>query len=335
MNNVRQAVEAFLENYKDKRIAVAVSGGSDSLALLYAVYEAVGNENLVVFHFNHNLRPEAEAEAHLVAEITARMGIPCAVRVWHHESHKKDGHNLMQKARIARYSAFKELCEEYNVDAVCVGHTADDVAESFMMRLGRGSGIAGLASMRSSGDVLGVSVIRPILSCTRQGLKDYLTSRGQDWVNDPSNEKTDFLRVRVRRAKEAFEKIGLPFESIFASSVSLRRAEDALNAWAEQLWCNVMTVVNEKTIEINNEFWQQQQEMQLRLLAKIMLHFTGDTLAPRTSKRLNLLDVMSKTEVGKWTLGGVIFEKKKEVITCRAEKQAAVKRVEKLLKKSL
>lgn len=332
--NVQKSVEAFLSTYKDKKIAVAVSGGSDSLALFYAVYEAVGNENLVVFHFNHGLRAEANSEAQMVSEISARMGVPCAVRTWYHaeESPVKDGHNLMQKARIARYQAFKELCEEFHIEAVCVGHTADDVSESFMMRLGRGSGLSGLASMRVEGDVLGVPVIRPVLSCSRQDLKDYLTSRGQEWINDPSNEKTDFLRVRVRRAKDAFAKIGLPFESIFASSVSLRRAEDALEAWTNDLWLNVVESENQNDLILNDNFWSLKEEMQLRLISKIMLKLTGDTLAPRTSKRLNLLETMKTSNIGKWTLGGVIFQKKKDVVLCRLEKQSEVKIVENLLK---
>lgn len=333
---VTESVQAFMQGYKDKKIAVAVSGGSDSLALLYALYEERGTDNLLVFHFDHNLRAESKTEAEQVSAICARMGVPCAVRTWEEPNQKPaSGHNLLQRARQARYAAFRELSVEYGAEAVCVGHTADDVAESFIMRLGRGSGLSGLASMRREGEVLGVNVLRPVLNCSRADLKQYLESRGQEWINDPSNNKDQYLRVRVRQSKEAFEKIGLPFDSLFASANALRRSEDALNAWCDQLWEQLVQKSDKGGLLLSCNFWAQTEEMQLRLLSRVMVELTGDALSPRTSKRQNLMAMMAAENTGKWTLGGVIFEKKKTgSIACVPEDYPELLRVEALLKQA-
>ena len=332
---VNEVVKNFIKPFAEKRIAVAVSGGSDSLALLYALYEELGTTNLVVFHFDHGLRVESKNEAQWVSELCAGLGLPCAIRTWSAEGRSRlDAQNMLQKARQARYAAFRELCKEYQVEAVCLGHTADDVSESFVMRLGRGSGLAGLSAMQSVGEVLGVKVLRPVLDCSRQSLKDYLTNRDQTWVSDPSNEKETYLRVRVRHAKDVFEKMGLAFESIYASAQSLRRAENALNTWCQQLWDEIIHTNGNGSLTFNELFWHQVEEMQLRLLSKAMVEMTGDPLSPRTSKRISLLENMREVENGKWTLGGVIFEKKKGHLKCAPEAHPELLRVEKLLKRS-
>ena len=106
--------------------------------------------------------------------------------------------NLQDSARRARYRLIAEWALRRELNVVCLGHTRDDVAENFLMRLSRQSGVDGLAQMSKVFKKEGVRFCRPLLSTSRQSLRAFLKRQKVNWIDDPSNENDEFQRVRIR-----------------------------------------------------------------------------------------------------------------------------------------
>lgn len=193
-------------------LAVAVSGGSDSMALLSiaAGWARDRGRDLHAVTVDHGLRSESAAEAAFVADHAARIG------VGHHilQVGEMAPGNLSAAAREARYSLMASWAVEQKVMAVALGHSMDDQAETLLMRLARGSGVDGLASMRPRRDWQGVAWIRPMLAIRRQDLRTWLRAEGIPWIDDPSNEDLGFDRVKARRALSLLEPVGITVEGL-------------------------------------------------------------------------------------------------------------------------
>jgi len=212
---------------KPTRIGVAVSGGSDSLALLHAVWASgVGVEAVTV---DHRLRPEAAAEAALVADICNALGVPHSVLRW--EGWDGKG-NLQDHARQNRYALIAGWATARGLPSVALGHTMDDQAETMLMRLAREAGVEGLAAMRPVFEREGMRFDRPFLSERRADLRAYLEELGLRWVEDPSNEDQGFARVRARKVLEAVGPLGIGAEALSRVALNLRDASDALGRTA-------------------------------------------------------------------------------------------------------
>lgn len=184
----------------DAPIVIAVSGGSDSVALLRLYTEfAAANLNISKPHcvtINHGLRKEAAEEAHFVASICRALG--CSHKTLHWEGVKPQSH-LQASAREARHHLLRQEALAVGAGAVLLGHSLDDQTETYVMRKKRSDSVRGLASIAPAtlfgGDVW---FTRPLLKASRQDLRNYLTSQNQSWVEDPSNQDMQFERVRVR-----------------------------------------------------------------------------------------------------------------------------------------
>ncbi|MEZ5830489.1 MAG: tRNA lysidine(34) synthetase TilS [Dongiaceae bacterium] len=188
-------------------IAVAVSGGSDSLGLGLQLAEWVTGQNghLHVLTVDHGLRPEAAAEcAHVVETFAAIPRCSADVLRWQGE---KPAHGLQAAARNARYALMTAWCRARGILHLAVAHTAEDQAETVAMRSAHGSGASGLAGMAAARPEQGVRLIRPLLAVSRQAIRAWLKERGQSWVDDPSNELSKFERVRIRRSLDAEQSL--------------------------------------------------------------------------------------------------------------------------------
>lgn len=180
------------------RIAVAVSGGGDSLALLFLLEElrAELGVTLTVVHFNHRLRGDAaDADERFVRELAGQRGLECLVRSEDvAAAAERSGTNLEEEARKRRYAYFREIVREGKATRVATGHTADDQAETVLARLARGSGLRGLTGIHP---VLG-PIVRPLLEVRRGDLRAYLGERSQLWREDETNGDTRRFRARIR-----------------------------------------------------------------------------------------------------------------------------------------
>ncbi|MFE3837349.1 tRNA lysidine(34) synthetase TilS [Pseudogemmobacter sonorensis] len=190
------------------RLGLAVSGGGDSMAMLHLMAGLAGAAGwrLSVASVDHRLRPESAEEAAFVARICARLGLGHDLLVW--RDRPATG-NLMQEASRARHRLLSDWARGRDLAAVCLGHTATDQAETFLMGLSRRSGLEGLAGMAPSRMECGMRFIRPLLGVERAALRDYLLRRGLGWRDDPSNENPRYLRARARKALATLAPLGI------------------------------------------------------------------------------------------------------------------------------
>jgi tRNA(Ile)-lysidine synthase len=214
------------------QIAVAVSGGSDSLALLHLVHAAFADQTRIhAATVDHGLRPEAAQEADAVAQACTALGIPHDTLRW--QGWNGQG-NLQDQARQARYALLTAWCLDNGIADLAVGHTADDQAETVLMRLARSSGVQGLSGMRPRRDLGGVILHRPLLTATRGDLRDVLRSKGLKWIDDPSNSDTTYDRVAMRAALPDLEKLGITGRVLSDVAANMARANDALAQYTAQ-----------------------------------------------------------------------------------------------------
>jgi tRNA(Ile)-lysidine synthase len=212
------------------RLGLAVSGGPDSLALLLLA-EAVMPGKVEVATVDHGLRPESTSEAAMVAELCAGHGIP------HRMLQVKVGAgNLQDRARAARYAALGKWMRERGLAALATAHHADDQAETLVMRLNRGSGLAGLAGVRARGNVPGtrLPLLRPLLGWRRAELGEIVAAAGLAPVADPSNEDERFDRARIRKALREVDWLDVTALSV--SAAHLAEAEAVLQWAAQREW---------------------------------------------------------------------------------------------------
>ena len=179
-------------------IGLAVSGGADSTALLAALADlrAALGFNAVVLHVDHGLRPDSHDDARFVEALAARFGLPC--RTLRARIRRRPRESLEMAARRTRLAFFARMTRELGLDAIATGHHADDVAETFIMRMARGAGPEGLAGLKPVSHVDGITFIRPLLGLRDSDLRAYLCRRGLTWREDSTNADTSILRNKVR-----------------------------------------------------------------------------------------------------------------------------------------
>lgn len=211
-------------------LGLAVSGGPDSLALLLLAHAALPGR-IAVASIDHGLRPEAAGEVALVERIAGERGIPFTpITV------SLAPGNTQARAREARYAALADWAGQAKLGAVATAHHADDQAETLLMRLNRGSGLAGLAGVRARATIAGseVTLLRPLLGWRKAELIEVVTAAGITPARDPSNTNPAFDRARLRAALADADWLD-PVQ-IAASVAHLAEGWQALEWYAELDW---------------------------------------------------------------------------------------------------
>ncbi|MEO0621314.1 MAG: tRNA lysidine(34) synthetase TilS [Pseudomonadota bacterium] len=199
-------------------LGIAVSGGSDSTALLLIAADWAKGRPLHAVTVDHGLRPESGAEAAGVGRLAARIGIPHTVLHWLDAS---PGGNLQARAREARHRLIGTWARDLGLSSVLLGHTLDDQAETVVLRMLRGSGLDGLAGMSERSRISGTLWLRPFLGLSREALRTELRRRGVGWSEDPSNMDPRFDRVRARQALQGLGALGLTAERLAETATRL------------------------------------------------------------------------------------------------------------------
>lgn len=229
-----------LENYN--RIALAVSGGSDSMALLTLVLAwraMLDNPPFIcVLSVDHGLRAGSADEVRQVGAWCQALGVDHAILPWRRPGDV--GGNMQAKARQARYRLMSRWCLEQDMDCLLTGHHLNDQAETFLMRLKKGSGVYGLAAMAPVSRHYGIDIVRPLLDVEKTGLQNFLRHIGQGWIEDPSNWDQRFERVRVRALMTQLAALGLTATEFGETVRRLRRARVALEASVDAHLANVI-----------------------------------------------------------------------------------------------
>ncbi len=231
---VQKLADAFAP-VPPQKLGVAVSGGGDSVALLCLLndWRTAGGPALEAVTVDHGLRPDSAQEAVGVADLCAHLDVPHTTLKWTGWNGKG---NLPDQARRARYQLMSDWAEARGIMVVALGHTLDDVAETFMMRLARGSGLDGLSAMADTVISVGSRSMfyRPMLDWTRTELRDELNRRGQVWTDDPSNEDDRFERVRIRKALTHLNTLGISSAGIAETANKLRTVREDFSQYVSE-----------------------------------------------------------------------------------------------------
>lgn len=213
------------------RLGLAVSGGSDSMALLHLARAWAGDRvHLQVATVDHHLRDGSAQEAAMVATTAQALGL--AHETLHWQGWTGQG-NLQDAARQARQRLLADWSSRVGLDAVALGHTQDDQAETFLLRLARGSGVDGLAGMQARFEAAGTLWLRPLLGLRRADLRDWLRANGIAWADDPSNDNPDFDRVKARKLQDMLAPLGLTPDRLVETAQRMRAARTVLDLAAD------------------------------------------------------------------------------------------------------
>ncbi len=212
MKQLEKQIKSFLEQKgfagKDRLLLVGVSGGPDSICLLHALRTVAKDAGvrLHAAHLNHGLRGnESKADAAYVQSLAKGLGLPSTIRLADTLAFKKaHKQTTEQAARELRYRFFYALAKELKADAVVLGHTADDQAETVLMHMIRGAGLKGIGGMsgtsewRMKSGAPAVTILRPLLNITRKETHEYCDKLKLEPRTDSSNQSTEFWRNRIR-----------------------------------------------------------------------------------------------------------------------------------------
>lgn len=263
-----------------KSIAVAVSGGSDSMALTLLANEWAkkNSVNFIALTVDHRLRVEAKDEAEQVSKWLAKYEIKHKTLTYQGEIPTS---NIEAIAREYRYELLCNYVKENKIDYLFIAHNMDEQSETFFLNLSRGSGVYGLCGMPKNSIKNDVNIIRPMLNFTKDEIKEYLNSLNQKWIEDPSNQDDKYKRVRIRKLKSLLEELELSNERLTKTMQNMERVKETIEFFVDE--CIKTSVsFNEKSVLINREkFIYYPSEIGLRVLANIIQNLAKTPYPPR------------------------------------------------------
>jgi tRNA(Ile)-lysidine synthase len=292
------------------KVALAVSGGADSMALVALASHAPAIlqdcPEFLVLTVDHGLRVEAKQETALVAKAARRFGFDC--QILGGDRNLARG-NLQAAARDLRYRLMTEACHALGVDTLVTAHHLEDQAETFLLRLARGSGVDGLGAMAPQSWCRGVRLIRPFLDTPKARLRDFLVAAHPDigWVEDPSNDDLSFDRVKFRKLAPRLKDAGLTPKRLVETARRMRDAEQVLERAADDLAARAVRVDPAGHCTIDRaEIAGSLQDTRLRLLSRCLTAIGGQTYRPRMTRLQNIMDAIVSTGECRRTLAGCV-----------------------------
>ncbi len=305
------AVFAPLERFE--RLILAVSGGSDSMALLnlaarWQASRGADTPTLEVATVDHGLRPGSREEAQRVGDVSHRLGLTHHILTW--SAGKLTG-GLQDRARQARYALLGELArrdEDVRPVAIVTAHTQEDQAETVLMRIARGSGPDGLQGMRAARPLDGgtdVMLVRPLLGLSRASLRSWLLSEGLSWIEDPSNQDERFERVRLRNVAPVLANVGLTAPMLALAARRQARAVEALESATEALASTCVSLHGGAFASLDGTaFAAAPGELRIRLLGRVLRAFGGTSPDAELAQVERLADDLAREKALRVTLGG-------------------------------
>ena len=298
-------------------VGVAVSGGGDSMALLHLAAQVVPPGRLAAVTVDHGLRQESAAEAAQVAAFCAARGIAHDTLRW--DGRRAQG-NLQEAARDARYRMMAGWAQGRGLGAVLVGHTADDAAETFLMRLAREAGLDGLSGMARDFHRDGMRWLRPLLGAGRADLRALLREADIRWSDDPSNDDRRFQRVRARAALAALGPVGIDAAGLGRVMAQLGEARHALRAAVHALAQRAVTQDRGDLLFDWPLIAEQHHELQRRCLVAAL---TWVASAPYPPRREDVAEIgLALAQDGQRTLHGCVLRRHGPVLRVSREPQA-------------
>ena len=305
-----------------ENLAVAVSGGPDSLALAYLAkcYSIKNKITVKFFLVDHKLRPESTKEAASVKKILQKIGITCEVLSW---KGKKPSRNIQSLAREARYSLLAKECKKNNIKHLLLGHHSNDLFENFLIRVVRGSGLNGLVSFNKSVKYKDedLDILRPLLNLEKNDLINISKIVFKFFIKDPSNINEDYKRTRIRNLLYSLEKEGLDLKKLELTINNLKDSDKSIKFYVKRNLENNSVFLKKSNIyTLGYSFFDQSHEIIFRSLTTIIQKI-GKNYYPVRGKSMNeLIEGVNVKSFSKVTLGGCFIERINDTILISKEK---------------
>lgn len=317
-------INKYKEKFKGKNIGIAVSGGSDSLALAYLAnkYHKKYNYNIIAFTLDHKLRIESSEETKYVKNIMKELKIEHHSLIW---SDKKPKTKIQETARIARYNLLSKACSKYNCKYIFLGHHANDQVETFIIRLGAKSGLEGLSCMRQFSRILtnsgALELVRPLLYYTKDNLIEICKTNKLKWLEDPSNSDLKYLRSKTRKLLVNNDM----FNDFNRAILLFNKLRYNIDALIYKYICNDLEFSQSGICRLNlKKLYMLPEIFQLRLLS-YLIKIIGGKKYPRRKKVLYNLLTNIKNENNKiFTIGGSYIKVSRDNITLSRQSDKSI-----------
>ena len=305
----------------EENLAVAVSGGPDSLALAYLAKCYAIKKNIKIYYFivDHRLRSESSLEATNIKIFLKNIDINCEILKW---NGKKPTKNIQAIARNKRYSLLINQCKKKDIKHLLLGHHLNDVLENFLIRIVRGSGLNGLISFNKISKYRdqNINILRPLLDIEKKDLIYITKIIFNFYVNDPSNKDEKYKRTRIRNLLHSLEKEGLDIKKLELTINNLKDSDRSIKFYVDRNLNKNSKLLNKgKTYILNKFFFDQSHEVIFRSLTKI-IQIIGKKYYPVRGKSIDeVINAIKQKSFTKLTLGGCIIERINETILISRE----------------
>ena len=288
---------------------VAVSGGSDSLALsfLAKIYSIKKSINIKFFTIDHNLREGSTLEAKYIQKKLKKFSINLNILSW---KGKKPKNNIQSVARDKRYKLLSNTAKKLKLKNILVGHHLDDLFENFFIRILRGSGLNGLVSLDQKTQYEKINLIRPLLNFDKKDLI-YLSKYVFGWyIKDPSNKNDKFKRVKIRNLLKQLELEGLDKNKFLLTIKNLKSSNETIKFYTKKnLLENITFLEKKRSVILKDAFFKNSAEVVFRSFSEV-IKFVGKKYYPSRGKKIeNIIKLINSKPAFKTTLGGCLIKK--------------------------
>ena len=324
-NNLKNKIIDRIYKRFEKRLnisenfIVAVSGGPDSLALAFLAKIYSIKKNLIVKFLivNHKLRPESTKEAKKVQNILKKYSINSKILNW---VGKKPNKNVQSNARKKRYELLFAECDKFKIKNILLGHHQDDLFENFFIRMLRGSGLKGLISLDKENKMDSKNLLRPLIDEKKEDLVFIAYKVFNFYVEDPSNNDENYLRIQIRKLIADLQKKGLDKKKLGNTIKNLKHSNSVINFYVNQnLRGNTFFSKKKNQLILKKDFFNHPFEVVLRSLSE-SIKLIGKRHYPVRGKKLDkIISNVENNKIYKQTIGGCVIEKVNQTIIISKE----------------
>ena len=310
LNQYLKLKKVLSKNKNSKNFTVAVSGGPDSMALAGLSNILMSEKKNKVFYalVDHGIRKNSEKESKQVKKLLEKNNIKLEIL----KNKKKIIKNIQKNAREIRYKLLSNFCKKKRTSYLLTAHHQDDQIETFFIRLSRGSGVEGLSSMSEKTKIsYGINLIRPFLDSKKKELSYISKKIFRKTFKDPSNTNKKFLRTNIRNLKSILEQKGLDPQKIANSIKNITLTKKAINFYVVKSMKKFVKFKKKETVLNLEHFKKEPDEIKFRIINNIVKKRANTYYPPRSYKVVNLINRFQSNKLKKCTLGGCIFEKRK------------------------
>jgi tRNA(Ile)-lysidine synthase len=305
----------------EENLAIAVSGGPDSLALAFLAkcHSLRSKVKVKCFIVDHKLRKDSSSEAKTVKNILKKINVDCKILPWKGTKPLK---NIQALARDKRYSLLVSECRKNNIKNLLLGHHSNDLSENFLIRIVRGSGLKGLTSFdkKTKFKDQKLNIVRPLLHTEKKDLIYIAKIVFDFFIKDPTNRNKEFKRTRIRNLLQSLEKEGLDKKKLILTINNLKDADKSIKFYLDRnLKQNTIFLKKKNIYVLSQNFFDQSHEIIFRSLT-VIIQRLGKKYYPVRGKSINeLIKEINNKSFTKVTLGGCIIDKANETILISKE----------------